>query len=154
VTTKGEKMAVTPIPEGYHSVTPYLIVDDAAKLLKFVKEAFGAEEKVMMPGQKGKIGHAEVKIGDSIIMLSDASESEQGKAMPSVIHLYVDDSDKTYRQALEAGATQVRELRDEFYGDRSGGVRDSLGNQWWISTHVEDVPPEEMAERAKAAMAG
>lgn len=142
-------MAVKPIPDGYHSVTPYLVVDGAEELLKFVKEAFGAEETVKMPGQKGKVGHAEVKIGDSLIMLADASESDQGTTTQSLIHLYVDDSDKTYQQALEAGATSLRELRNEFYGDRAGAVKDQFGNQWWISTHVEDVPPEEMGKRAE-----
>ncbi len=142
-------MAVKPIPEGYHTVTPYLAVQGAANVLEFVKQAFGAEETFRMDTPDGKIGHAEVRIGDSIVMLADASTSDQGQLMPGMIHLYVEDVDKTYRQALEAGATSLREPTDQFYGDRTGGVRDAAGNQWWIATHVEDIPPEEMARRAE-----
>lgn len=142
-------MAVRPIPEGYRSVTPYLAVEGAGKLLEFVKQAFGAEETVRMDAPGGKIGHAEVRIGDSIVMLADASTSDQGRPMPGMIHLYVEDVEKTYQRAIEAGATSLREPTDQFYGDRMGGVRDPVGNHWWIATHVEDVPPEEMAERAK-----
>jgi uncharacterized glyoxalase superfamily protein PhnB len=142
-------MTVKPIPDGYRSVTPYLAVDGAEELLGFVKRAFGAEETVKMPTSDGRIGHAEVRIGDSMVMLGDASTSDQGTAMPAMIHLYVDDIDKTYRQALEAGGTSVREPADQFYGDRTGGVRDPVGNLWWIATHVEDVPPDEMARRAQ-----
>lgn len=142
-------MAVKPIPDGYHSVTPYLAVEGANRLLDFVKEAFGAEETVRMDAPGGKIGHAEVRIGDSVVMLADASTSDQGQVMPGMIHLYVDDVDKFYRRAIEAGGTSLREPVDQFYGDRSGGVKDPVGNHWWISTHVEDVPPGEMEERAK-----
>ena len=144
-------MAVKPIPEGHRSVTPYLAVDGASALLDFVKKAFDAEEMLNMPTPDGKIGHAEVRIGDSIVMLADASTSDQGQAMPAMIHLYVEDADATFEKAVGAGATVVRDLRDEFYGDRSGGVRDSVGNLWWIATHVEDVPPEEMEKRAREA---
>lgn len=146
-------MTVTPIPKGYHTVTPYLLVDGADRLLDFVKQAFGAEETVKIQQPDGKIAHAEVRIGDSIVMLAEASTSDQGVAMPGVIHLYVDDADKTYRQALEAGGTSLRESADQFYGDRTGGVKDPLGNHWWISTHIEDVPPEEMAKRAQERQA-
>lgn len=142
-------MAVKPKPEGYHSVTPYLVVDGADTLIEFVKQAFGAEETVRMGTPDGKVGHAEVRIGDSIVMLADASASEQGRPMPGMIHLYVEDTDKVYRRAIEAGGTSLREPADQFYGDRSGGVRDPVGNQWWIATHVEDVPPDEMAKRAQ-----
>lgn len=144
-------MAVQPIPEGYHAVTPYLAVDGADRLLEFVKQAFGAEETVKMPTPDGKIGHAEVKIGDSIVMLSDASTGDQGVAMPGMIHLYVEDADATYGRALAAGGTSMREPTDQFYGDRMAGVKDPVGNHWWIATHVEDVPPEEMARRAQEA---
>lgn len=137
---------VQPIPEGYRSVTPYLIVDGAASLLDFVKEAFGAEERIRMPGPNGTIGHAEVTIGDSVIMLADGGE--QWPARPGAIHLYVEDCDATYRRAMAAGAASVREPRNEFYGDRMSGVTDPVGNQWWIATHVEDVTPEEMAKRS------
>ena len=142
-------MAVKPIPEGYTSITPYLAVDDAKRLLEFVKQAFDAEETLSMPTPEGKIGHAEVRIGGSMVMLADASTSDQGQAMPAMIHLYVDDADKTFQKAVAAGATVLRELQDQFYGDRTGGVKDPVGNHWWIATHVEDVPPEEMGKRAE-----
>lgn len=142
-------MAVKPIPDGYHSVTPYLAIEGASTLLDFVRRAFGAQEHVRMDMPDGRVGHAEVRIGDSVVMLADASTSDSGRVMPGMIHLYVDDVDKVYRQALEAGATSLREPADQFYGDRSGGVADPAGNHWWIATHVEDVPPEELARRAE-----
>ena len=141
-------MAVKPIPEGYHSVTPYLIVDGAGALIDFMKQAFDAEETVRMDTPDGKIGHAEFRIGDSIVMLADSATSDWD-AMPATVVVYVEDVDKTYRRALEAGGTSVRDVADQFYGDRAGGVRDPVGNHWWIHTHVEDVPPEEMARRAQ-----
>jgi PhnB protein len=144
-------MAVKPIPEGYRTVTPYLVVDGATNVLDFVKQAFGAEEKLRMDGPDGKIGHAEVQIGDSIVMMGDAGA--ENPAMPAMIHLYVDDCDATYQRALAAGAKSEREPTDQFYGDRSAGVRDSAGNLWWIATHVEDVPEEEMAKRIEEATA-
>jgi PhnB protein len=144
-------MGVNPIPEGYRTVTPYLVVEGAANVLEFVKQAFGAEEKFRMDMPGGKIGHAEAKIGDSIVMVGDAGE--ENPAMPAMIHLYVDDCDATYERALAAGATSEREPTDQFYGDRSAGVRDSAGNLWWIATHVEDVSEEEMAKRMEAATA-
>ena len=144
-------MTVNPIPEGYHSVTPYLIVNGAAQLLDFVMQVFSAQELFRFDGPNGTIGHAEIKIGDSIVMVADASTGDQGEAMPGVLNVYVDDVDKVYQQALEAGGTSLREVADQFYGDRTGGVRDPLGNQWWIATHVEDVPPDEMAKRAAEA---
>jgi PhnB protein len=144
-------MAVKPIPEGYHSVTPYLLVDDAEGLIEFVKRAFGAQETLRMPGPNGKIGHAEVRIGDSIVMLADASTSDRGTPFRAMVMVYVEDCDNTYQRALEAGGTSLREPTDQFYGDRSSAVRDRFGNDWWIHTHVEDVPPEEMARRAEQA---
>lgn len=138
-------MAVNPIPEGYRTVTPYLVVEGAAKVLDFVKEAFGAEEKLRMDQPGGTIGHAEVMIGDSMVMMGDAGE--QNPPMPAMIHLYVEDCDATYERALAAGGTSEREPTDQFYGDRSAGVRDMAGNLWWIATHVEDVPEDEMAKR-------
>jgi len=147
-----QEMAVKPIPEGYHTITPYLPVDGGAKLLDFVKRAFGAQELVRMETPDGRVGHAEVKIGNSVVMLADASTSDQGKVMPAMLYLYVEDTDKTYQQALEAGGTPLREPADQFYGDRTGAVRDPVGNQWWIATHVEDVPAEEMEKRAAAVM--
>lgn len=144
-------MGVKPIPEGYHSVTPYLLADDADGLIEFLKTAFGAEEILRMPGPEGTVGHAEIRIGDSIVMLADASASDRGTPFPAMVMVYVEDTDKTYRRALEAGGTSLREPIDQFYGDRSSAVRDRFGNEWWIHTHVEDVPPEEMARRAEQA---
>ncbi len=137
-------MSVKPVPDGYHSVTPYLTVKGAAQLIGFLKEAFGAEETFRMGGDR--VMHAEVRIGDSMVMLGDAPD----QPMPAMIHLYMPDVDAVYRRALTAGATSEREPADQFYGDRSAGVRDAFGNVWWIATHVEDVPPEELQRRAAA----
>ena len=142
-------MAVKPVPDGYHTVTPYLIVQGAARLIDFLKEAFGATEAERMAVPDGAIQHAEVRIGDSVIMLADAGGEWQ--ASPATIHLYLEDADAAYRRALGAGAVSVREPADQFYGDRSAGVKDPLGNFWWLATHVEDVPREEIARRARAA---
>ena len=144
-------MDVKPIPEGYHTVTPYLVVDGADKLIDFLKQAFGAEERFRMAGDGDRVGHAEVAIGDSVIMMGDAATAPSGRSFPAMIHLYVENADEMYRKALEAGATSLREPADQFYGDRTGGVTDPFGNQWWIATHVEDVPPDEIARRAEAA---
>src|SRR3990170_756028 len=145
-------MAVKPIPEGYHSVTPYLVVKNAAGLIDFMKEALVAEETFRMPGPGGVIMHAEMRIGDSMVMLADAAGAEN-PPMPAMIHLYVQDADGVYKRALQLGATSLREPADQFYGDRSAGVKDAFGNQWWIATHVEDVPPEEMERRQQAMQA-
>jgi uncharacterized glyoxalase superfamily protein PhnB len=138
-------MAVKPIPDGYHTVTPYLIVDRAAELIDFTKRAFGAEEMFRMPGPSGAIMHAEIRIGDSVVMLSDAST--ENPSTSTMIHLYVEDVDAVYQRAVEAGASSLREPENQFYGDRSGGVKDAFGNQWWLATHVEDVSPEELQRR-------
>jgi PhnB protein len=138
-------------PDGYHTVTPYLVANGVPKLIEFLQQAFGAEEISRHTNPDGSITHAEVKIGDSRVMMGEASE--QWKAMPSMLHLYVEDTDATYKRALEAGATSVREPADQFYGDRSAGVQDHSGNQWWLATHIEDVTPEEMQARHEAAMA-
>ena len=139
--------SVKRIPEGYHTVTPYLMVEGSAKLLDFVRQAFGAKETFRSARPDGTIMHAEVRIGDSIVMMGDPRE---GKPMPGMIHLYVDDTDATYQRALEAGATSIREPEDQFYGDRSAGVEDPVGNHWWLATHIEDVSPEEITRRAQA----
>jgi uncharacterized glyoxalase superfamily protein PhnB len=144
-------MAVTPIPAGFHTVTPYLVVQGAAKLIDFLKQAFDAKEIMRMPLPDGTIMHAEVKIGDSIVMMGDARG--EMKPMPAAIYLYVNDADATYQRALRAGATSTMEPADQFYGDRNAGVKDPVGNQWWIGTHIEDVPPDELARRAEAYMA-
>jgi uncharacterized glyoxalase superfamily protein PhnB len=143
-------MAVKAIPEGYHTITPYLVVQGAPKLIEFLKQAFEAQERERITQPNGTIGHAEVKIGDSVVMMSEASD--QWKPMPTGIYLYVNDSDAVYKRALQAGATSIMEPANQFYGDRSAGVRDPSGNHWWIATHQEDVPPEELKKRAEAAM--
>lgn len=140
---------VNPIPEAYGSVTPYLIVEGADELIKFVQETFDATLRGgdVMRGPDGKVGHAEVQIGDSIVMLADVPAD--GEATRAMLNVYVEDCDTTFKKAVAAGAESVREPSDQFYGDRAGGVRDKWGNQWYISTHVEDVSGEEMARRAK-----
>jgi uncharacterized glyoxalase superfamily protein PhnB len=143
-------MAVNPKPEGYHTITPYLIVKGAAEFIEFTKQAFAAQEKERFPTPDGKVIHAEVKIGDSIMMLSDSSA--EFEPTRSSIHLYVDDVDATYKRAMELGGESLREPGDQFYGDRSAGVKDRFGNQWWLATHVEDVSPDEMQKR-QASMA-
>jgi PhnB protein len=141
-------MAVKPIPDGYHSVTPYLIVQGAPALIDFLKQVFDAVEKERFLRPDGAIQHAEVRIGDSHIMLAEASAVFP--AMPCTLYVYVPDTDASYKRALEAGATSVMAPMDQFYGDRSGGVKDASGNYWWIATHKEDVPKEEMMRRAAA----
>jgi uncharacterized glyoxalase superfamily protein PhnB len=143
-------MAAKPIPEGHSTVSPYLIVPGAAKVIDLLTQAFGAKELFRSERGQGVIAHAEVKIGDSVIMLSDASP--EFPAMPAMVHVYVQDVDAAYARAVRAGATSVREPSDQFYGDRSGGVKDSGGNVWWIATHKEDVSPDELARRAEQAM--
>jgi len=138
------------IPEGYHTVTPHLIVQGAPKLLDFLKQAFDAKEKYSLTGPDGAIMHAEVKIGDSMVMIGEAMG--EWKAMPASIALYTDNADALYKRALEAGATPIREPADQFYGDRSGGVKDPAGNHWWIATHIEDVSPDELKKRAEEWM--
>jgi PhnB protein len=141
-------MSVKPIPDGYHTVTPYLVVPGVARLIDFLKEAFDAEEMVRMPGPDGAINHAEVRIGNSAVMMGQASEEHP--PMPAMLHLYVEDADAVFQRAVGAGATVLAEPEDQFYGDRMGGVKDEFGNQWWIATHIEDVPPEEIARRQEA----
>ena len=145
------------IPDGYHSATPYLIVNDAAAAIEFYEKAFGATELMRMPKPNGKIGHAEIKIGDSPIMLADEAP-EMGARSPRTIGgspvrilLYVDDVDSTFTKAFNGGAKVKRPVADQFYGDRTGGVEDPFGHLWYIATHVEDVSPEEMKKRAAAA---
>ena len=143
-------MAVKPIPDGYHSVTPYLTVPGVAKLLDFLKQAFEAQELHRMPRPDGTIMHAEVRIGDSLVMMGEPMGDSQ--PMFGSLYLYVHDVDAVYKRALQAGATSTSEPADQFYGDRSAGLKDPVGNQWWIATHKEDVPPEEIAKRAEAVM--
>ena len=142
--------SVRAVPEGYHTVTPYLVVDNAKGLMEFLRNAFDANIRAVMDRDDGRVMHAEVSIGDSIIMISDTMEGMQ--AQTAMLYLYLDDVDSVFQKAVQAKATPVREPRDEFYGDRSGAVRDEWGNMWWIATHVEDVDPKEMEQRAEQAM--
>jgi len=139
---------VKPIPDGYHSVTPILMVDRAAQLIDFLKQALGAKEKERFTNPTGKIAHAEVTIGDSVVQLSDAMGEWEPIQVPLLV--YVPDADAAYERALKAGATSVREPMDAFYGDRTAGVKDAFGNTWWIATHTEDVSREEIERRAEA----
>lgn len=147
-----------PVPEGYHAVTPYLIVDGAAKALDFYKQVFGAKERMRMPSPGGKVGHAEINIGDSVIMLADEHPEMGARGpktfgdSPTSIVLYVENVDATVKAAVGAGAKILRPIEDKFYGDRSGTIEDPFGHNWHVSTHVEDVSPEELQRRA-AAMA-
>ena len=143
-------MAVKPIPDGYHTVTPYLLVDDVNREIEFLTEAFGASVDHHMKGPDGAGEHAEVRIDDSAVMMGKARDAF--KAMPCMIYLYVPDADATYKQALGAGATSLQEPQDMFYGDRNAGVKDPHGNMWWIATHKEDLTPEEIEKRAETAM--
>ena len=141
-------MPVKPIPDEYHNVTPSLIVNGAGKLIDFMTQAFGAQERMRFPMPDGSVGHAELTIGDSVVMLSDATQ--EFPAAQSFIHLYAENVDDVYRKALAAGATSLREPRDEFYGDRSAVVADQFGNRWSIATHIEDVSEDEMQRRMAA----
>jgi PhnB protein len=147
------------IPEGFHTVTPYLVVRDAAGAIDFYKQAFGAEELFRLEGPPGKIGHAEIKIGDSIIMLADEMESGDCRSPQSLggtavnILLYVKDVDQVFNQAVSAGAKVAMPLDDMFWGDRYGQVTDPFGHSWALATHIEDIPPEELQKRAQMAFA-
>jgi PhnB protein len=138
-------MTVKPIADGYHSVTPYLAVQRAAELIVFLKAAFDAKETERMNRPDGTIAHAEVKIGDSVVMLAESTD--KWKPMPGAIYLYVEDTDIAYKRALKEGATPLMEPADQYYGDRNAGVKDPVGNIWWLATHKEDVSPDEMAKR-------
>jgi PhnB protein len=152
-------MPPQPVPEGYHTVTPYLAVEDAAAAIEYYKKAFGAKERVRMDAPGGKIGHAELEIGDSLVMLSDPFPQSSTKPPKQLggtsasVFLYVEDVDSVVQDAIDAGATVTMPIQDQFWGDRFGSVTDPFGHSWSIATHVEDVPPEEIEERAKAAMA-
>lgn len=150
---------VKPIPDGYHSLTPYLVIDGAAQALEYYKKAFGATELFRMD-HEGKIAHAEMKIGDSPFMLSD-EHPEQGFSGPKTLGgsavglmIYVDDCDRVFQQAIDAGGEQQKPLQDQFYGDRSGTLKDPFGHIWTVATHKEDVSPEEIDKRLAAMAAG
>lgn len=141
------KNKVQAVPEGFHSVTPYLCVDNAAGFIDFVEKAFGGKKTFEMKGDDQKIMHATVSIGDSNIMICDAMET--APAQPGILYLYVEDADHLFRKAVEANGQVVHEMKNQFYGDRVGAVKDPCGNVWWIGTHVEDVNPQELERRSK-----
>lgn len=151
-------MTTKPIPDGYRTATPYLIVKGAADAIEFYKRAFGATEPLRMADPQGRVGHAEIKIGDSVIMLADEHPSMGYRSPRSLggssvsILLYLEDVDGVFERAVKAGAKAQRPVMDQFYGDRSGTLEDPFGHVWTIATHVEDVEPEEMKRRAEAAM--
>jgi PhnB protein len=147
---------VKPIPDNYNRVTPYLVVEGAAKAIDFYRGVFGAVEQMRMPAPGNKIGHAEIKIGGSVVMLADAVP-EMGHKSPKALGgspisllLYVENADTTVEKAVKAGAKLVRPVEDQFYGDRMGGIEDPFGHHWYVATHVEDVSPEEMKRRMEA----
>lgn len=149
---------VKPIPDDYPRLSPYLCVDGAAAAIDFYTAVFGATERMRMPGPDGKVGHAELEIGDGLVMLSDEYPDmgvRSPKALggtPVTIHLYVEDADDVYAKALAAGAKALRPVETQFYGDRSGQFEDPFGHRWNVSTRVEDVPPDELARRAAEVM--
>ncbi|MGH9221514.1 MAG: VOC family protein [Vicinamibacterales bacterium] len=148
-------MAVKPIPDGYSSLTPYLVCKGAAKAIEFYTKAFGAQETVRMPGPHGQIMHAEVKIGNSMLMLADENPDRgaiapSGKGRSMSVMLYIDNVDAVFKRALELGSTSIQEPTDQFWGDRMGNLMDPFGHQWAIATHKEDVSPGEMEKRMQA----
>ncbi|MGX1882880.1 VOC family protein [Streptomyces sp. NPDC055287] len=151
-------MTVQPIPEGYPRVTPYLCVDGAAAAIDFYVSVLGAEERMRMPAPGGKIGHAELGLGNSVVMLADEYPDmgfRSPKAVggtPITLHVYVEDVDRVFAKALAQGAKELSPVKDEFYGDRTGQLEDPFGHRWSIASHIEDVPAEEMEKRAEEAM--
>jgi PhnB protein len=152
-------MTTSAVPAGHHTVSPYLAIKDAVKALEFYKQAFGAIEayKLLMPD--GRLGHAEIRLGDSLIMLADEFPEYGGKSpqtlggSPVSIHLYVEDVDAFFKRAIAAGAKERKPVMDQFYGDRSGQLEDPFGHLWWVATHIEDVSPDEMQRRVNAMFA-
>ena len=150
---------VNPVPDGYPRVTPYLIVDGAAAAIDFYKSVFGATERMRMGGPNGKVGHAELEIGNSVIMLADEHPEMDARGPKTVggtpvsLHVYVEDADSVFDRAIEAGAKAQRPVEDKFYGDRLGSLEDPFGHRWHVATHVEDVSPDEMSKRAAEAAA-
>jgi PhnB protein len=155
-TATSKTAKVKPIPDGYHSATPYLIVDGAARAIDFYRRAFDAKELMRIPAPNDRIGHAEIKVGDSVIMLADEHPEMDARGpkryggTPISILLYVTDVDRRFEQAIAAGATVERPVADQFYGDRSGTLRDPFGHRWHVHTHKEDVSTEELARRMAA----
>ena len=153
-------MAVNPIPQDYPRVIPYLSVDGADEAIKFYGTVFGATERMRMSGPDGKVGHAEIEIGPAVVMLADTFPDMGGKnpkqlgGSPVTLMVYVEDVDDCFQRAIDNGATETRKVENQFYGDRSGSFADPWGHIWYVASHVEDVPPEEMEKRAGAAMGG
>jgi PhnB protein len=149
---------VKPIPDGYPRVTPYLIVDGASAAIDFYTSVLGATERMRMPAPEDRVGHAELEVGDSVIMLADESPEMDARGPKAVggtpvsLLVYVEDVDRVFDRAIEAGAKVLRPVEDRFYGDRTGGFEDPFGHRWDVATHVEDVPPDEMEKRVAAAM--
>jgi PhnB protein len=154
----GQIMATKAIPDGYHSVTPYLIINGAADAIDFYKRAFGATELMRMPSPDGRIGHAEIRIGDSAIMLADEHPAMGYRSPQSLggsgvsLMVYVERVDEVFKRAVGSGAKELQPLKDQFYGDRSGTLQDPFGHTWTLATHIEDVPPDEMRRRAEKFM--
>jgi PhnB protein len=152
-------MAVKPIPEGYTTLSPSLAVDNAAEAIEFYKQAFGAEERGRMEGPEGTIAHAELQVGDTVLMLADPTPQADTRTPKDLggtavtMFMYVEDVDAVVQQAADAGATVTMPVQDMFWGDRFGGLTDPYGHSWALATHVEDVPPEELEERGRAALA-
>jgi PhnB protein len=152
--------AVKPIPDNYPRVTPYLYVDGAAQAIEFYEQVLGAKQRGRLDGPDGRVGHAELEIGDSIVMLADENPAIDIKGpktlggAPFAMHVYVEDVDAVFQAALDAGASSIRDVEDQFYGDRAGRFEDPFGHHWNVASHVEDVPPDEMERRAAEAMAG
>ncbi|HZR15632.1 MAG TPA: VOC family protein [Acidimicrobiia bacterium] len=151
---------VKPIPDDYRTVTPYLCVDDATAAIDFYTRVFGAKERMRMPAPDGRIGHAELTIGDSVLMLSDEYPEMEIRGPKSIggtavtLSIYVEHVDDVVARAVKGGAKVRRDVQDQFYGDRSGQIEDPFGHVWSVQTHVEDVSPDEMQRRAAAAMGG
>ena len=151
---------VKPIPDGYPQVIPYLTIDGASAAIEFYAKVLGAKERLRMPGPDGKVGHAELEIGDSVVMLADEFPEMGGRSpktiggTPVTVMVYVEDVDATFGRALAEGATKERDVEDQFYGDRAGQFADPFGHKWFVATHVEDVPPDELARRAAQMMEG
>lgn len=143
-------MAVEPVPHGFHTVTPYLVLSGVARLIDFLKEAFDAKEMHRSTRPDGTVMHAQVMIGDSPVMMGEVFGDFQPKT--AALYLYVPDTDGLYKRAVDAGAVSTMEPMDQFYGDRNAGVKDFAGNEWWIATHIEDVPAGELEKRAAEAM--
>jgi len=152
--------SVKPIPDGYPRVTPYLHVDGASKAIEFYRTVFGAKERMRLAAPGGRIGHAELEIGNSMIMVADEHPDmgirgpKSVGGTPVTVLVYVEDVDRAFERALKAGAKELRPVQNQFYGDRSGQFEDPFGHQWNVATHVEDVPPDEMAKRAAKMMGG